>query len=107
MDSGCAVPTLKLGLSKTLAAKVLRVTVLRAGALGVARPGASEEGRMVCVVELSYFALVRSAFFLAAESAGKSIPARPAINATTMSSSIRVKAWREESFIATSRIFDC
>src|SRR2546422_1312644 len=99
MDSGWAVPTLRPGLRETVAAKLLTVAVLREAGMVGARFGTS--GR--CAVgraELSYFMLVRRAFFLAAERAGRSIAANTAMRATTRSNSMSVKAQREGSFIS-------
>src|SRR6267142_1124578 len=99
MDSGWAVPTLRPGLRETVAAKLLTVAVLRGAGVAGARLRASPRGA-VGAAELSDFMLVRRAFFLAAESAGRSIAARTAMRATTMSSSMSVKAWREGNFIS-------
>src|SRR2546422_4828071 len=98
MDSGWAVPTLRPGLSETVAAKLLTVAVLRGAGVVDARFRTSARWA-VGGAELSYFMLVRRAFFLAAESAGRSIAARTAMTATTMSSSMSVKARLERSFI--------
>src|SRR5258707_11295157 len=99
MDSGRAVPTLKPGLRETVAAKFLKVAVLRAACVPVARLGASPCASLGSAA-LSDFMLVRRAFFLAAERAGRSIAATIAMRATTTSNSISVKAGREGSFIS-------
>src|SRR6266567_4354225 len=98
MDSGWAVPTLRPGLRETVAAKLLTVAVLREARVAGARLGASPCGS-VGKVELAEFMLVRRAFFLAAERAGRSIAATTAMRATTMSNSMSVKARRAGNFI--------
>src|SRR5437773_1431200 len=99
MDSGWAVPTLRPGLSETVAAKLLTIAVLRGEGVIGGRLRTSPRGA-VGMAEASDFMLVRRALFLAAERAGRSIPARTAIRATTISSSMRVKARREGNFIS-------
>src|SRR5439155_18126841 len=98
MDSGWAVPTLRPGLSETVAAKLLTIAVLRGEVIG-GRLRTSPRGA-VGMAEASDFMLVRRALFLAAERAGRSIPARTAIRATTISNSMSVKARREGNFIS-------
>src|SRR4051794_20137793 len=104
MDSGWAVPTLRLGLSETVAAKVLTVAMVRllCKALGLLRASVPWPGSMA---EL-FLTLRRNALFLADESAGKSIAARLAMMAITISNSISVKARREGRFISASWILD-
>src|SRR6266581_3497870 len=98
MDSGCVVPTLSPGLRETVAAKLLTVAVLRRAGLAGARLGASPRGA-IGAAALSNFMLLRRAFFLAAERAGRSIAVRTAMRATTMSNSMSVKARRAGNFI--------
>jgi hypothetical protein len=99
MDSGWAVPTLKPGLSETLAAKLLTMATARASA--AAGAGLATSARWMAVgAESPDFMLVRRAFFFAAESAGRSSAARTAMMAITMSSSIRVNARWGGSFIS-------
>src|SRR6266446_2386519 len=98
MDSGWALPTLRPGLRETVAAKFLTVAVPReVGVVGVGL-GASPRGT-IGTAEPSDFMLVRRALFLAADRAGRSIVARTAMRATTMSSSMSVNARRRGSFI--------
>src|SRR5207248_1492586 len=99
MDSGWAVPTLRPGLSETVAAKFLTIAVLRAEVVIGGRLRTSPRGA-AGMAEASDFMLVRRALFLAAERAGRSIPARTAIRATTISNSMSVKARREGNFIS-------
>src|SRR6266853_1415932 len=99
MDSGWAVPTLRPGLRETVAAKLLTVAMLREAGVAGTRLGASPRGA-VGTAEVSNFMVVRRAFFLAAERAGRSIAASTAMRATTMSNSISVKARREGNFIS-------
>jgi hypothetical protein len=97
MDSGCVVPTLRLGLSETVAAKLFTeasaicgkftwATVL-AGCRVVAGGTAAAESM-----------LLRNARFFAEDNAGRSIAASTAMMAITTMSSISVKA-RVQVFI--------
>src|SRR5437868_10989514 len=92
MDSGSAAPTLRPGVSDTLAENELINATCRCGG----------ERRVVFPISLratwradSLALAMRSAFILARERAGKSSPARTAIMAMTTRSSIRVKPRRE------------
>ena len=76
----------------------MTIAVLRGEVIG-GRLRTSPRGA-VGMAEASDFMLVRRALFLAAERAGRSIPARTAIRATTTSNSMSVKARREGNFIS-------
>ena len=98
MDSGCAVATLRPGLSETVAVKLLTLARGRWGA--AAGAGLANSGAVVaCAVAAVEFMLLRNAFFLAAERAGRSSAATTEIMTITTSNSIRVKA-RGRIFIA-------
>src|SRR5437016_2029356 len=99
MDSGWAVPTLRPGLSETVAAKLLTIAVLRGEGVIGGRLETSPRAAVGMAVA-SDFMLVRRALFLAAERAVRSNPARTAIRATTISNSMSVKARREGNFIS-------
>src|ERR1051326_930383 len=91
MDSGCAVPTLSPGLRETLTAKFLTVARARWGEVANAGLASSCPVFTVGIAGVA-FTLLRRAFFLAAERAGRSRPARTAMIAMTTNSSIRVNA---------------
>src|SRR5581483_4943445 len=96
MDSGSAVPTLKPGVSETVAAKLLTVARGRRGG-AMARAGASNDScccGLAAAVEAAAFMLLRKARFLALDNAGSNRAASTAITATTTISSINVKALR-------------
>src|ERR1035441_4687523 len=99
MDSGWAVPTLRPGLSETLAAKLLTMATGRVPD-GVGAGRATSARSIAGGAESLYFMLVRRAFFFAAESAGRSIAARTAMRAMTTSNSMSVKARWAGSFIS-------
>src|ERR1051325_407217 len=91
MDSGSAVPTLRPGLSETVAAKLLTVASGRWGV--VVDTGLVDSVRAaVAGALLAAFMLLRKARFLADERAGKSSAARAAMMAMTTMSSMSVKA---------------
>src|SRR5579862_8068741 len=89
MDSGSAVPTLSPGLSVTVAVKLLTVARVRCGGWP-ARRLSWETG--ATIADAAGLTLLLRAFFLAADSAGRSNAARTDIITTTTSSSISVKA---------------
>src|SRR6266508_2695598 len=95
IDSGSVVPTLSSGFSETLAAKLLTVARARRGGAVCPRLAASCRAAVAGALESM---LLRRAFFLAVDKAGRSSPARTAMIRTTTSSSISVNA-RERIFI--------
>src|SRR5882672_4336248 len=97
MDSGSAVPTLNPGWSETLAEKLRTVASVRCG---VSNDATWAAAGCATAAGAGGFRRVRKARCLALESAGNSIAARTAMIATTIMSSMRVKAWRTGSFIA-------
>src|SRR5271166_654715 len=92
MDSGSAVPTLRPGLSETVAAKLLTVASGRCGEAAEAALATSWRGN--AGAEAAEFMLLRSAFLFAELRAGRRSEARIANTAMTTSSSISVNAPR-------------
>ena len=91
MDSGWAVPTLNPGLSETVAVKLL---IVARGRCGGVPAGRANSAGAAAGVDSADFRLLRNAFCLARDSAGRSSAARTAMTAITTSSSMRVKARR-------------
>src|SRR5262245_44095754 len=90
MDSGWSVPTLNPGFNDTAALKLLMV----ARALWPAGRAAEAEAAAGWTASGAGFMLWFKARFLAVERAGKSSAANTAMMATTIMSSINVKARR-------------
>jgi hypothetical protein len=101
MDSGWAVPTLKPGLSETVAAKVLIVARGRCDEVPVGRLVKSRPTASLVALALM---LLLSAFDLAEFKAGRSSAAIMPTMTTTTNNSINVKARRLRVFIRDLRV---
>src|SRR5260221_9257679 len=91
MDSGSDVPTLSPGLSETVAAKVLTVARDRWGAADGANLADSWRATTAGVAPTESM-LMRKAFFLALDNAGRRSAAITPMMMITTKSSMRVKA---------------